>query len=117
MSRLFFDLNNMMAERTRGRGFNPDELENAADMAAAAYCAVSGRHLGSVPSGGQGDVLDDILPPHRTSGRALTALAGAGHRRLGAAPLMHQALVQLPVKSRGGQYRPGALSAYWAGWT
>ena len=62
MSRLIFDFNNMMAERTGGKGFTPDELEKAADMAAAAYCAVSGSHLGfrAFPRG-QGDVLDDIL--------------------------------------------------------
>jgi len=62
MSRLIFDFNNMIADRTGGKGFTPDELEKAANMAAAAYCAVSGRHLGfrSLPRG-QDDVLDDIL--------------------------------------------------------
>ena len=47
MSRLIFDFNNMMAERTGGKGFTPEELENAADMAAAAYCAVAANIWGS----------------------------------------------------------------------
>jgi glucose-6-phosphate isomerase len=62
MRRLIFDFNNMMAERTGGKGFTGAELEQTADKAAVAYCAVGGKNLGfrNLPKG-QDALLDDIL--------------------------------------------------------
>jgi glucose-6-phosphate isomerase len=101
MSRLIFDFNNMMAERTGGKGFTPDELEKAADMAAAAYCAVGSKPLGfrALPKV-QDSLLDDILSTAQDIRKSFDnfVVLGIGGSALG--PIaVHQALgSDMPVK-------------------
>ena len=85
MSRLIFDFNNMMAERTGGKGFAGDELEKTADMAAVAYCAVGGKPLGfrTLPKGQDG-LLDDILATAQDIRESFDNFVVLGHWRLGA---------------------------------
>jgi glucose-6-phosphate isomerase len=102
MSRLIFDFNNMMAERTGGNGFTKTELAQLKDTMASAYCAVGSKHLGfrRLPKG-QEALLGDIIATAKDIRESFDnfVVLGIGGSALG--PIaVHQALStgEEPVK-------------------